>query len=92
MGGYTPRCRCCPLLDSRAGRILEHGPEDPTLTDGGIPTVYCVHLDVRTGVVVDVTPLDGTGGSSLGNAIHAVDEPLDPPLGPCTGPAPAPSP
>ena len=41
--------------------------------------MYCVHLDVQTGIVVDITGLDGTGGSSLTNEIHAVDEPLHPP-------------
>ena len=77
--GYDPRCGCCPLLDSAASRIPEYGPEDPTLIGGDLPTVYCVHLDVQTGIVVDITGLDGTGGSSLTNEIHAVDEPLDPP-------------
>ncbi|MEX5303355.1 hypothetical protein [Kocuria sabuli] len=79
--GYIPRCGCCPLLDSPASRIREYGPEDPTLTGGDLATVYCVHLDVRTGIVVDVTPLDGTAGSGLTNELHAVDEPLDPPPG-----------
>ncbi|MFE7630373.1 hypothetical protein [Kocuria sp. NPDC057446] len=64
----------------------DHGPEGPTLTDGSLPTVHSVHLDVRPGIVVDITPLDGTGGSGLSNEILAVDEPLDPPLGPLTGP------
>ncbi|MFI7579803.1 hypothetical protein [Kocuria kalidii] len=79
-GGYDPRCGCCPLLLSPASLIPEYGPEDPALTTGEVPTVYCVHLDVQTGVVVDITALDGIGGSSLTNEIHAVDEPLDPPL------------
>ena len=62
----------------RMARLIRH-PEDPTLIGGDLPTVYCVHLDVQTGIVVDITGLDGTGGSSLTNEIHAVDEPLDPP-------------
>ncbi|MGQ1840155.1 hypothetical protein ACT4S2_17085 [Kocuria turfanensis] len=78
-GGYVPRCGCCPLLDSPAARIYEYGPEDPTLT-GDLATVYRVHLDVGTGIAVDLTPLDGTEGASLTNEIHAVDESLDPPL------------
>lgn len=78
-GGYDPRCGCCPLLLSPASLIPEYGPEDPALTAGDVPTVYCVLLDVQTGVVVDITALDGIGGSSLTNEIHAVDEPLDPP-------------
>ncbi|GAA1756170.1 hypothetical protein [Kocuria aegyptia] len=80
--GYTPRCGCCPLLDSRASRLREYGPEDPTLAGGDLPTVYRVHLDVQTGIVVDITPLDGIDGSSLTTELHAVDEPLDPPLSP----------
>lgn len=79
VGGYVPRCGCCPLLDGPAARIHEYGPEDPTLTDD-LATVYRVHLDVGTGIVVDLTPLDGTEGTSLTNEIHDVDEPLDPPL------------
>ena len=42
--------------------------------------MYRVHLDVRTGIVVDLTPLDGTEGTSFTNEIHNVDEHLDPPL------------
>ena len=78
---YEPRCGCCPLLDSVASRLLEYGPEDPTLASPReeLPSSYLVSLDVQTGIVVDVTPLDGDGGSSLVNVIHAVDEPLSPP-------------
>ena len=79
VGGYLPRCGCCPMLDSPASRIYEYGTEDPTLTDD-LATVYRVHLDVRTGIVVDLTPLDGTEGTSFTNEIHNVDEHLDPPL------------
>lgn len=77
--GYTPRCGCCPLLDGPASRILEYGREDPTLTSGDLATVYRVHLDVQTGIVVDITPLDGLDGTGLSNEIHAVDALLDPP-------------
>ena len=78
---YDPRCGCCPLLDSVASRLLEYGPEDPNLvTDReSLPTAYLVSLDVRTGIVVDVSPLDGIGGTSLTNEIYAVDAPLRPP-------------
>lgn len=79
-GGYKPRCGCCPLLGSAASHLVEYGPEDPTLTDHELSTVYSIHLDVQTGIVVDLTPLDGTGGTSLTNEVHAVDEPLDAPL------------
>lgn len=44
-----------------------------------LPTAYLVSLDVQAGIVVDVSPLDGTGGTSLTNEIYAVDEPLRPP-------------
>ncbi|WP_270260827.1 hypothetical protein [Kocuria marina] len=79
VGGYLPRCGCCPLLDSPASRIYEYGLEDPTL-NAGLATVYRVHLNVGTGIVVDLTPLDGTEGVSLTTVIHDVDEPVDPPL------------
>jgi hypothetical protein len=78
-GGYDPRCGCCPLLDSTASRLVEYGPDDPARFPPDLPTAYRVHLDVRTGIAVDVTPLDGTGGTNLTNEIHAVDEPPDPP-------------
>lgn len=73
---YDPRCGCCPLLDSRASRLVEYGPDDPTLADGRgeLPTSYLVSLDVQTGIVVDVTPLNGTDGSSFVTEILAVDE------------------
>ncbi|KUG55664.1 hypothetical protein AVL62_05005 [Serinicoccus chungangensis] len=82
VGAYDPRCGCCPLLDSVASRLLEYGPDDPALATGreSLPTAYLVSLDVRTGIVADVSPRDGDGaGSSFGNEIHAVDEPLRPP-------------
>ena len=72
---YEPRCGCCPLLDSVASRLAEYGPEDPTLASprAELPTSYLVSLDVRTGIVVNITPLDGDAGSGLVNVIHAVD-------------------
>lgn len=58
-----------------ASRLAEYGPEDPTLASprAELPTSYLVSLDVRTGIVVDITPLDGDAGSGLVNVIHAVD-------------------
>ncbi|MFC3480849.1 hypothetical protein ACFOLD_09520 [Kocuria carniphila] len=44
-GGYEPRCSCCPLLDSAVSRLVECGPQDPTLSDSELPTAYRVHLD-----------------------------------------------
>ncbi|WP_202879577.1 hypothetical protein [Serinicoccus kebangsaanensis] len=79
---YDPRCGCCPLLDSVASRLAEYGPDDPNLERDrtSLPTAYLVSLDVQTGIVVDVSPQDGDGaGSSFGNEIHVVDEPLRPP-------------
>lgn len=78
---YDPRCGCCPLLDSVASRLAEYGPEDPTVATPRweLPTSYLVSLDVQTGIVVDITALDGDDASGLANEIHAVDEPLAPP-------------
>lgn len=82
--GYEPRCGCCPLLLGLVSVELEHGPFEeggrgwePAWDD--LPTTYLVGLDVQTGIVVDVTPLDGSGGTRLANEIHAVDTRLDPP-------------
>ena len=78
-GGYEPRCSCCALLDSPVSRLLEYGPEDPTLTYPALPTSYRVHLDVQMGIVVDLAPVDGRGGVVVTNEILSVDEPLNPP-------------
>lgn len=85
--GYEPRCGCCPLLLGQVSVELEYGPFDDA--DGGrrgwetrwadLPTAYLVGVDVQTEVVVDVTPLDGSGGTRLTNEIHAVDADLAPP-------------
>lgn len=85
--GYEPRCGCCPLLLGPVSVELEHGPFDedgrgwePAWDD--LPTAYLVGLDVQTGIVVDVTPLDGSGGTRLTNEIHDVDTRLAPPRAP----------
>ena len=57
--------------------MVKYGPQDPTLSDSELPTTYRVHLDVQTVTVVNITPLDGTGGASLTNEIHAVDGRLE---------------
>lgn len=83
--GYDPRCGCCPLLDSLASRIPEYGADGAARMSEAEgkdpPTTYLVHLDVGTGVVIDITSLDEAGGgeSVLAVRIHAVDEPLRPP-------------
>jgi hypothetical protein len=78
-GGYDPRCGCCPLLESAASRLLEYGPDDPTLHSGDLPTTYLVHLDVQTAIAVQIDAVDGRGGAILSNKIHDVDQPLSPP-------------
>lgn len=73
MGGrLPPAVQLLPAVGQR-GQPVGYGPEDPTLSDRELPTTYRVHLDVPTGIVVDITPLDGSGGTSLTNEIHAVD-------------------
>lgn len=81
--GYDPRCGCCPLLLGQVSVELEYGPFDDESGRRGwetawddLPSTYLVGLDVETGVVVDITPLDGAGGTRLGNDIHAVDTTL----------------
>ena len=76
--GYEPRCGCCPLLDSAASRLLEYGPDHPTLR-GDLPTTYLVHLDVQIAIAVEITAVDGGRNPVLRNEILAVDAPLDPP-------------
>ena len=78
-GGYEPRCGCCPLLDSAASRLPEYGPTDPTVLAPDVPTTYLVHLDVQTGIAVQIDAVDGYGGTVLTNQILAVDQLLDPP-------------
>lgn len=87
--GYEPRCGCCPLVLGQVSVELEYGPFDAGSGMRGwetrwddLPTAYLVGLDVRTGVAVDVTPLDGAGGTRLSNEIHAVDTELAPPRPP----------
>lgn len=84
--GYDPRCGCCPLLLGRVSVELEYGPFDDDSGRRGwetawedLPSTYLVGLDVQTGIVVDITPLDGTGGTRLGTSIHSVDAALIPP-------------
>ena len=78
-GGYEPRCGCCPLMDSAASRLPEYGPDHASLRAVDLPTTYLVHLDVQTAIAVQISALDGWGGTVLRNDILTVDEPLDPP-------------
>lgn len=84
--GYAARCAgCCDLLPTRLTQELEadrSGYRPPEEELASLPTAYLVGLDVQTGVVVDVTPLDGQGGTRLTNVIHQVDGPLSPPAAP----------
>lgn len=85
---YAARCAgCCDLLPTRVSQEVEStrgGFRLPEETLAARPTAYLVGLDVQTGIVVDVTPLDGApgAGTRLRNDIHAVDEPLSPPAAP----------
>lgn len=62
---YDPRCSCCPLLLCRVTMEHEFGDTDsgprglPRSVWGQLPTSFRVGLDVATGVVVEVIPLDG---------------------------------
>lgn len=79
--GYEPRCGCCPLLLGRVSMETE-GLADEVVTGddlADLPTVYLVGLDVRTGVVVDLSPMDGRGGTRVDVDIHAVDVGPEPP-------------
>ena len=79
VGGYDPRCGCCPLLDSAASRLVEYGPDDPSLLGEDLPTAYRVQLDVQTAIAVEIEALDGRGGLVLRNEILSVDQLLQPP-------------
>lgn len=79
VGGYDPRCGCCPLLDSRASRWVEYGPDDPITGARDLPTTYRVQLDVQTAIVVRIDALDGPAGMVLTNEVHGVDTHLAPP-------------
>lgn len=62
--GYDPRCGCCPLLLCAVTMAAEFsdGAEPAGVPRSGwerLPTTYRVGLDVATGVVVAVVPLDG---------------------------------
>ena len=66
-------------MDSAASRLPDYGPEDPELRAGDLPTTYVVGLDVQTAIAVEITAVDGPGGTVLSNEIHAVGQPIGPP-------------
>ncbi|GAA1136395.1 hypothetical protein [Ornithinicoccus hortensis] len=74
--GYDPRCSCCPLLFGEVSQALEFGPggrPDSANEGADYPTAYWVSLDVETGIVVDVEPLDGDRAhAAFTNQIHEV--------------------
>lgn len=86
--GYDPRCSCCALIYDQVSISLVEGLFDDgdrrergweTYSDD-LPTAHLVGLDVQTGIVVDITPLDDSCVTGLSNEIHAVDNELHPPM------------
>ena len=69
--GYEPRCGCCPLLLSDVSMRDEYGEDWAPPADEPLPTTYDVSLDVATGVVVSLRPVDGVrAGSSFEVELH----------------------
>lgn len=72
--GYQPRCSCCPLLFGEVSMAMDL--DDPAAVrarepEAGYPSGHRVSLDVATGVVVSVEPLDGDRRLSVFcNEIH----------------------
>lgn len=84
---YDPRCDCCALLNDQGSiQLVERLFDDGERRERGwetysddVPTAHLVGLDVQTGIVVDITELDGSCDTWVSNEIHAVDEELHPP-------------
>lgn len=61
--GYEPRCGCCPLLLTEVSEREEAEASDTPWAEWSrgvvYPTAYDVGLDVETGIVTSLTPLDG---------------------------------
>ncbi|MEQ7848302.1 hypothetical protein [Nocardioides kribbensis] len=70
--GYDPTCSCCPLLWSRVSDRLEYG-EERDLTGIDYPSAHDVALDLGTGAVVRVVPLDGDRRGAWSLDVLAVD-------------------
>jgi hypothetical protein len=79
--GYEPRCGCCPLLWSEISVRGEYGREPERLAQfaaEGYPDAYVVALDLQTGVVVSLDPVDGGREDfAFSVEIHEVDADLD---------------
>lgn len=75
LDGYDPRCSCCALLPGEVTRRLEGEEGGRTMDEAeraSWPTSYLVGLDVATGVVASLTPLDGDiPRLGFENVIHA---------------------
>ena len=72
---YAARCSCCPLLDGdQAAQNL--AAEGWVRASVGRPTSWRLRLDRRTGVVVRLDQLGGTGADGWTMRIEAVDEPM----------------
>lgn len=77
--GYDALCSCCALLwsDVAEAVLLTESSGWPASTDV-LPTRYRVGLDVRTGVVVDLRPLDGDPRPyRISTTVHGVDDEVD---------------
>jgi hypothetical protein len=79
--GYEPQCTCCPLLPNEPLARIEYA-DSPThlavIDATAYPTAFDVALDVQTGVVVEVRPVDGDGSHlTFSVDVHDVDGDVD---------------
>lgn len=72
--GYEPRCSCCALLVGEVSRRIEEreGAHLDEVELTSLPGAYLVGLDVGTGIVASLTPLDGALPVGFENVIHEV--------------------
>ncbi|KQZ67044.1 hypothetical protein [Nocardioides sp. Root151] len=70
--GYDPTCGCCALLWSEISDRDEYDGDWEPDPERSYPSAYDVALDVRTGVVVSLEPIDGEA-SALDLEILEVD-------------------
>ena len=75
VGGYDPRCACCPLLWSEISDELEYGA-DRVRPAADYPRAYDVALDFQTGIVVDLRAVDGPANLDFAVEILEVDADL----------------
>ena len=78
--GYEPRCGCCSLLPCEAVDRDEWGADPEWRPRPAYPSGYRVALDVATGVLVSIEPVDATDEDHhdvLDLEIHDVDIAFD---------------